>query len=67
MLKHMKKYLLVIKNSKFGIYKDIVSAYKLIDEAIYIRPYGLAIHVGSQLFDYDVFFQTFSKIKKFSS
>ena len=52
------------ENSKFGIiYKDIVSAYKLIDEATYIRPYGLAIHVGSQLFDYDVFFQTFSKIK----
>ena len=52
------------ENSKFGIiYDDIVLAYKLIHDASFIKPYGLAIHVGSQLFDYDVFFQTFSKIK----
>ena len=52
------------ENSKFGIiYNDIVHAYKLINDASFINPYGLAIHVGSQLFDYDVFFQTFSKIK----
>ena len=52
------------ENSKFGIiYDDIVHAYKLINDASFINPYGLAIHVGSQLFDYDVFFQTFSKIK----
>lgn len=52
------------ENSKFGIiYDDIVNAYKLINDASFINPYGLAIHVGSQLFDYDVFFQTFSKIK----
>ena len=52
------------ENSKFGIiYDDIVHAYKLINDASFIKPYGLAIHVGSQLFDYDVFFQTFSKIK----
>ncbi len=52
------------ENSKFGIiYDDIVNAYKLINEASFINPYGLAVHVGSQLFDYDVFFQTFSKIK----
>ncbi len=52
------------ENSKFGIiYDDIVNAYKMINDASYINPYGLAIHVGSQLFDYDVFFQTFSKIK----
>ena len=38
-------------------------AYKLINDASFINPYGLAIHVGSQLFDYNVFFQTFSKIK----
>ena len=52
------------ENSKFGIiYDDIVHAYKLINDASFINPYGLAIHVGSQLFDYNVFFQTFSKIK----
>ena len=52
------------ENSKFGIiYDDIMHAYKLINDASFINPYGLAIHVGSQLFDYDVFFQTFSKIK----
>ena len=52
------------ENSKFGIiYDDIVHAYKLINKASFINPYGLAVHVGSQLFDYDVFFQTFSKIK----
>ena len=52
------------EKSKFGIiYDDIVHAYKLINDASFINPYGLAIHVGSQLFDYDVFFQTFSKIK----
>ena len=52
------------ENSKFGIiYDDIVHAYELINDASFINPYGLAIHVGSQLFDYDVFFQTFSKIK----
>merc|ERR1711991_885361 len=52
------------ENSKFGIiYDDIINAYKLINEASFIKPYGLAIHVGSQLFDYEVFFQTFSKIK----
>ncbi len=53
------------ENSKFGIiYDDIVSAYKLMKKASFIKPYGLAIHVGSQLFDYDVFYKTFSKIKK---
>ncbi len=53
------------ENSKFGIiYDDIVSAYELMKKASFIRPYGLAVHVGSQLFDFDVFFQTFSKIKK---
>ena len=52
------------ENSKFGIiYDDIKNACKLISEASFINPYGLAVHVGSQLFDYDVFFQTFSKIK----
>ena len=52
------------ENSKFGIiYDEIVNAYKLINESSFIKPYGLAVHVGSQLFDYDVFFQTFSKIK----
>ena len=52
------------ENSKFGIiYDDIVHAYKLINDASFINPYGLAIHVGSQLFDYNVFFKTFSKIK----
>ncbi|MDC3063283.1 diaminopimelate decarboxylase [Alphaproteobacteria bacterium] len=52
------------ENSKFGIiYDDIVNAYKLINEASFVNPFGLAIHVGSQLFDYDVFFQTFLKIK----
>ncbi len=52
------------ENSKFGIiYDEIVNAYKLISETSFIKPYGLAIHVGSQLFDYDVFYQTFSKIK----
>ena len=52
------------ENSKFGIiYDDIVHAYKLINDASFINLYGLAIHVGSQLFDYNVFFQTFSKIK----
>ena len=52
------------ENSKFGIiYDDIVHAYKLINDASFINPYGLAIHVGSQLSDYNVFFQTFSKIK----
>ena len=52
------------ENSKFGIiYDDIVHDYKLMNNASFINPYGLAIHVGSQLFDYDVFFQTFSKIK----
>ena len=52
------------ENSKFGIiYDEIVHAYKLINDASFINPYGLAVHVGSQLFDYDVFFQTFSKIK----
>ncbi len=56
------------ENSKFGIvYDDIVHAYKLINDAFFINPYGLAIHVGSQLFDYDVFFQTFSKIKNLAT
>ena len=52
------------ENSKFGIiHNEVVNAYKLINEASFIKPFGLAVHVGSQLFDYDVFFQTFSKIK----
>ncbi len=52
------------ENSKFGIiYDEIVNAYKLLNEASFVNPYGLAVHVGSQLFDYEVFFQTFSKIK----
>ena len=52
------------ENSKFGIIaEDIVIAYKLLNEAKFVNPFGLAVHVGSQLFDYDVFFETFMKIK----
>ena len=53
------------ENSKFGIIlNDIFNAYELITNAEYINPYGLAVHVGSQIFDYDIFHQTYTKIKK---
>lgn len=52
------------ENSKFGIIiNDIYKAYSLITKAKYINPYGLAVHVGSQIFDYSVYYQTYTKIK----
>ena len=52
------------ENSKFGIIlSDIFNAYELITNAKFINPYGLAVHVGSQIFDYSVFHKTYTKIK----
>lgn len=52
------------ENSKFGIIiNDIYKAYSLITKAKYINPYGLAVHVGSQIFDYSVYYQTYTRIR----
>ena len=52
------------ENSKFGIIlSDIFNAYELITNAKFINPYGLAVHVGSQIFDYSVFHKTYTKIR----
>ena len=41
------------EKSKFGIsLKEIPEIYKIISNSKYLKPYGLAVHIGSQIFDY---------------
>tara|TARA_B100000965_G_scaffold53442_1_gene39946 strand:- start:480 stop:1742 length:1263 start_codon:yes stop_codon:yes gene_type:complete len=53
------------ENSKFGVsLKEIPNVYKIISHSNYLKPAGLAIHIGSQIFDFNVFKKTYSELKK---
>ena len=60
---HWKVKLILCISAQDGVISEteLDTAYKLINDASFIKPFGLAVHVGSQLFDYDVFFQTFDQ------
>ncbi len=53
------------ENSKFGIsLNEVPKVYKIITESKYLNPAGLAIHIGSQIFDFELLDQTYYELKK---
>ncbi|MFL2828161.1 MAG: diaminopimelate decarboxylase [Candidatus Puniceispirillales bacterium] len=52
------------KETKFGIdFKSVNSIYKKLHELNYITPVGLAVHIGSQIFDFNFFYQAYLSLK----
>ena len=52
------------KETKFGIdFKNVNSIYKKLHELDYIKPVGLAVHIGSQIFDFNFFYQAYLNLK----
>ena len=52
------------KETKFGIhFKDVKSIYKKLHQLNYINPVGLAVHIGSQIFDFNFFYQAYLNLK----
>jgi diaminopimelate decarboxylase len=52
------------KETKFGIdFKNVDSIYKKLHELKYINPVGLAVHIGSQIFDFNFFYQAYLSLK----
>ena len=53
------------KETKFGIdFKNVNSIYKKLHELDYINPIGLAVHIGSQIFDFSFFYEAYLNLKK---
>ena len=53
------------ENSKFGVsLKEVPNVYKIISNSRYLKPAGLAIHIGSQIFDFKIFHKTYFELKK---
>ena len=52
------------KNTKFGInFENVKSIYQKLHDLDYINPVGLAVHIGSQIFDFNFFYQAYSNLK----
>ena len=52
------------KETKFGIdNEEIFSIYEKLHKLQYINPVGLAVHIGSQIFDFNFFHKAFSNLK----
>ena len=52
------------KSTKFGInFENVVPIYQKLHDLDYINPVGLAVHIGSQIFDFDFFYQAYSNLK----
>jgi diaminopimelate decarboxylase len=52
------------KSTKFGInFENVKLIYKKLHDLDYINPVGLAVHIGSQIFDFDFFSQAYSNLK----
>ena len=52
------------KSTKFGInFENVVPIYQKLHDLDYINPVGLAVHIGSQIFDFDFFSQAYSNLK----
>ena len=53
------------ENSKFGISSsEIFKVCTIIKKTKYLQLHGLAIHIGSQIFDYDLFYKTYFELEK---
>jgi len=56
------------ETSKFGIsLSEIPQVYKVIYNSNYLNPYGLAVHIGSQIFDMKLLKKTYHELKKLAS
>ncbi len=56
------------ETSKFGIsLLEIPKVYKTIYNSNYLKPYGLAVHIGSQIFDIKLLKNTYSELKKLAN
>jgi diaminopimelate decarboxylase len=52
------------KSTKFGInFENVKTIYQRLHDLDYINPVGLAVHIGSQIFDFDYFFTAYSSLK----
>ena len=52
------------KSTKFGVdFKDAKKIYEKLHNLDYINPVGLAVHIGSQIFDFNYFLQAYSHLK----
>ena len=52
------------KSTKFGInFENVAPIYQKLHDLDYINPVGLAVHIGSQIFDFDFFYQAYSNLK----
>ena len=52
------------KETKFGIdFQNVSTIYKKLHELDYINPVGLAVHIGSQIFDFNFFYQAYFNLK----
>ena len=52
------------KSTKFGInFENVKLIYQKLHDLDYINPVGLAVHIGSQIFDFDFFSQAYSNLK----
>ncbi|MDC0226887.1 diaminopimelate decarboxylase [Alphaproteobacteria bacterium] len=52
------------KETKFGIdFKNVKPIYHKLQHLHYINPVGLAVHIGSQIFDFNFFYQAYSNLK----
>ena len=52
------------KSTKFGInFENVKLIYQNLHDLDYINPVGLAVHIGSQIFDFDFFSQAYSNLK----
>ena len=52
------------KSTKFGIdFENAKSIYEKLHELDYINPVGLAVHIGSQIFDFNSFYQAYEHLK----
>ena len=53
------------KSTKFGInFENVNLIYQKLHDLDYINPVGLAVHIGSQIFDFDFFSQAYSNLKR---
>ena len=53
------------ESSKFGVsLRNVVQAYKIISKEHFLKPAGLAIHIGSQIFDINLLYETYFKLKQ---
>ena len=52
------------KETKFGIDTEkVFLIYKRLHELDYINPFGLGVHIGSQIFDFSFFHKAYSNLK----